>query len=105
MNKTFPTLLFSSALIVLSSCTQQNTKTEVTIQTEQTIDEVHSMPDYSYIDSLMQGSHKVVYSIANKPGKKVAFYQNVCADFARMQAYDDLGGWGVVTIWEVTEVK
>ena len=63
MNKTFPTLLFSSALIVLSSCTQQNTKKEVTIQTEQTIDEVHSMPDYSYIDSLMQGSHKVVYSI------------------------------------------
>ena len=49
-------------------------------------------------------TYKVVYSIANKPGKKVAFYHNVCTDFARMQAYDDLGGWCVVTIWEVTEV-
>ena len=49
-------------------------------------------------------TYKVVYSIANKPRKKVAFYQAACADFARMQAYDDLGGWGVVTIWEVAEV-
>lgn len=63
MKKPSLTLLFTSALFALSSCTQQNTKKEVTIQTEQTIDEVHSMPDYSYIDSLMQGSHKVVYSI------------------------------------------
>ena len=31
-------------------------------------------------------TYKVVYSIANKPGKKVAFYQTTCADFARMQA-------------------
>ena len=31
-------------------------------------------------------------------------FDAVCADFARMYAYDDLGGWGVVTIWEVTEV-
>ena len=37
-------------------------------------------------------TYKVVYSIANKPGRKVAFYQNACPDFARMQAYDDLGG-------------
>ena len=49
-------------------------------------------------------TYKVVYSIANKPGKKAAFNQDACADFARMHAYDDLGGWGVVTIWEVTEV-
>ena len=48
-------------------------------------------------------TYKVVYSIANKPGKKIAFYQTTCADFARMQAYDDRGGWGVVTIGEVTE--
>ena len=48
-------------------------------------------------------TYKVVYSIANKPGRKVAFYQTTCADFARMQAYDDLGGWGAVTIWEVIE--
>jgi hypothetical protein len=48
-------------------------------------------------------TYKVVYSIANKPGRKVAFYQTTCADFARMQAYDELGGWSAVTIWEVTE--
>ena len=48
-------------------------------------------------------TYKVAYSIANKPGKMVAFYQDVCADFARMRAREDLGGWGVVTIWEVTE--
>ena len=50
------------------------------------------------------GSSPVRLHIANKPGRKVAFYQDACADFARMHAYDDLGGWGVVTIWEVTEV-
>ena len=49
-------------------------------------------------------TYKVVYSIANKPVRKVAFYQDACADFARMYAYDDLGGCGVVTIREVTEV-
>ena len=48
-------------------------------------------------------TYKVVYSIINKPGKMVAFYQTVCADFARMQAYKELGGWGVVSIWEVSE--
>ena len=48
-------------------------------------------------------TYKVVYSISNKPGKKVAFYQDVCAEFARIRAIDELGGWSVVTIWEVTE--
>ena len=48
-------------------------------------------------------TYKVVYSIANMSGRRVAFYQTACADFARMQAYDELGGWGKVTIWEVTE--
>lgn len=47
---------------------------------------------------------KVVYSIAHKPGKKVAFYQAACESFAREQAREELGGWSVVTIWEVTEV-
>ena len=50
-------------------------------------------------------TYKVVYSIANKPGTKVAFYQASSDVLARHQAYDDLGGWGVVTIWEVTEVR
>ncbi len=49
-------------------------------------------------------TYKVVYSIANKPGRRVAFFDTTCADFARMKAYDELGGWSVVTIWEVTEL-
>ena len=48
---------------------------------------------------------KVVYSIAHKPGKYVTFYQTACAEFARMRAIDDLGGWNIVTVWEVTELK
>ena len=49
-------------------------------------------------------TYKVVYTIANKPGKNVIFYEAACAEFARLRAYDELGGWGVVTIWEVKEV-
>ena len=48
---------------------------------------------------------KIVYTIANKPGRHVVFYESVCADFARQQAREELGGWDIVTIWEVTEVK
>ena len=50
-------------------------------------------------------TYKIVYSIANKPGRHVVFYEAACEDFARIRARDDLGGWDVVTIWEVTEVK
>ena len=50
-------------------------------------------------------TYKIVYTIANKPGRFVTFYEAACADFARLRAYDDLGGWNVVTIWEVTEVN
>ena len=49
-------------------------------------------------------TYKVVYSILNQPGQKVTFYQDFCADFVRNRAIDDLGGWGKVTIWSVTEV-
>ena len=48
-------------------------------------------------------TYKVVYSIANKPGRKVAFYQAFSPELARSYAYDELGGFCVVTIWEVTE--
>ena len=50
-------------------------------------------------------TYKIVYSIANKPGKHITFYEAVCEDFARMYARDDLGGWDIVTIWEVKEVN
>ena len=50
-------------------------------------------------------TYKIVYSIANQPGRHVTFYEAACADFARIRARDDLGGWDKVTIWEVTEVN
>lgn len=50
-------------------------------------------------------TYKVVYTIANKPGRHVAFYEDVCESFVRIRARDELGGWDIVTIWEVTEVK
>jgi hypothetical protein len=50
-------------------------------------------------------TYKIVYTIANKPGRHVAFYEAVCAEFARLHAYDELGGWDIVTILEVTEVN
>ena len=50
-------------------------------------------------------TYKIVYTIANKPGRHVVFYESVCADFARLRARDELGGWDKVTIWDVTEVK
>ena len=50
-------------------------------------------------------TYKIVYTIANKPGKHVTFYEATCADFARIRARDELGGWDIVTIWEVTEVN
>ena len=50
-------------------------------------------------------TYKIVYTIANQPGRHVAFYEAACADFARIRARDELGGWDIVTIWEVTEVN
>ena len=49
-------------------------------------------------------TYRIVYTIWNKPGRMVTFYQSACADFAKHRAIEDLGGWGVVTVWEVTEV-
>jgi len=50
-------------------------------------------------------TYKIVYTIANKPGRHVTFYEAAGADFARIRACEELGGWGKVTIWEVKEVK
>ena len=51
------------ALFLLASCKPQKAETQENDKTEQTTDEVRSMPAYAYSDSLTQGSHKVVYSI------------------------------------------
>lgn len=49
-------------------------------------------------------TYKVVYSIAGQLGRTVGFYQAFSAELARSYAYDGLGGFGVVSIWEVTGV-
>ena len=53
-------------LLLLFSCTPQKPETQETDQTEQASDEVHSMHDYAYRDSLTQGSHKIVYTISGE---------------------------------------
>ncbi|MBQ9295389.1 MAG: DUF4738 domain-containing protein [Bacteroidaceae bacterium] len=64
MKKTYLIYLFSS-LALLSSCGPQKAETDEQQQAEQTENEVRSLPDYAYTDSLMQGSHKVVYAITS----------------------------------------
>lgn len=54
------------ALLLISSCTQQKTEKQDNGQTEQEADAVRSLPEYNFKDSLMQGSHKVVYSISSQ---------------------------------------
>ena len=49
------------------SCSPQKVEKQEATQAEQASDEVHSLPDYAYTDSLMQGSHRVVYSISSQP--------------------------------------
>ncbi len=57
--------LFSYSLILFASCGPQKAETDGQKQAEQTENEVRSLPDYAYTDSLMQGSHKVVYAITS----------------------------------------
>ena len=60
--------LFSSSLILLLSCTQQKTETQETSPIkEQPVDGIHSLPDYAYSDTLMQGGHKIIYTITSQP--------------------------------------
>lgn len=61
-----PFYLFSF-LLLLSSCGPKQAETSGTQQTEQNADEPHRLPDYTYTDSLMQGSHKLVYTITSHP--------------------------------------
>ena len=55
------------SLLFITSCGPQKTESQDSSQTEQTADEVRSLSDYNYTDSLMQGSHKVVYTITRQP--------------------------------------
>ena len=59
--------LHFSLFICLASCSpQKKAETQEASQTEQAADEIHSLPDYAYCDSLMQGSHRVSYTITGK---------------------------------------
>ena len=61
------------ALVLVASCNPKGkTTTEAETQTEETADAVHSLPDYNYTDSLMQGSHKVIYAITSHPDDSLA---------------------------------
>ena len=67
MKYCFLIFFISYSLIFVTSCTPQKSESQETPQTEQSADEVHSLNDYAYTDTLMQGSHKVVYSITRQP--------------------------------------
>jgi len=56
-------LIIGLGLVFLASCNPQKTEQESTDQTEQNGDGINRMSDYAYTDSLMQGSHKVVFTI------------------------------------------
>lgn len=57
--------------LVFFSCGPQKTESQDSNQTEQTTDQVRSIPNYNYTDSLMQGSHKVVYTITRRPDESL----------------------------------
>lgn len=64
--------LFYSLFIFLASCTQQKTETQVATQTEEeTVEEVRSLFPFSHTDTLMQGSHIVIYTIASQPDEEL----------------------------------
>ena len=71
MKDFFLILLFSCFIISLSSCKPQRTETQETPQTEQDSDGVWELPNYAYTDSLMQGSHKVVFTITSQPDEEL----------------------------------
>ena len=57
-----------SLFISLASCTPQKTETQVTTETEEEpIEEVRNLLPYSHTDTLMQGSHMVIYTIISQP--------------------------------------
>lgn len=67
------TLQFS-LIICHASCSPQKTEKQTeTVQEEQVIDEVRSLPEYEFSDSLMQGSHIVVYTITSGPDEELPF--------------------------------
>ena len=71
MKKSSLIILFSYSLIFFTSCGPQKVEKQETDQTEQAGDGIRRLPDYAYTDSLMQGSHKVVYTITSQPDEEL----------------------------------
>ncbi len=71
MKKSSLIILFSYSLIFFTSCGPQKVEKQEINQTEQTDDGIRRLPDYAYTDSLMQGSHKVVYTITSQPDEQL----------------------------------
>ena len=71
MKKSSLIILFSYSLIFFTSCGPQKVEKQETDQTEQTGDGIRRLPNYAYTDSLMQGSHKVVFTITSQPDEEL----------------------------------
>ena len=71
MKKSSLIILFSYSLIFFTSCGPQKVEQEGSDQTDQDNDGVWELPNYTYTDSLMQGSHKVVFTITSQPDEEL----------------------------------
>lgn len=64
-------LIIGLGLVFLASCGPQKIEQEGSDQTDQDNDGVWELPNYTYTDSLMQGSHKVVFTITSQPDEEL----------------------------------
>lgn len=63
-------------LLLMASCGPKKDETQETPVQEPPKDEVRCLPDYNYTDSLMQGSHKVVYTITRQPDDELPIIED-----------------------------
>ena len=64
-------VIIGRGLVFLASCNPQKTEQRGSDQTDQDNDGVWELPNYTYTDSLMQGSHKVVFTITSQPDEEL----------------------------------
>ena len=64
-------LIIGLGLVFLASCGPQKIEQRGSDQTDQDNDGVWELPNYTYTDSLMQGSHKVVFTITSQPDEEL----------------------------------
>ena len=94
-------LIIGLGLVFLASCNPQKTEQRGSDQTDQDNDGVWELPNYTYTDSLMQGSHKVVFTITShqllimKDGKQLFNRSFTKADF-KSQLPGDFQKYGLM---------